>query len=185
MAFQRTDSPVSWRWRMPVIRSGLGDQAELPHQAEFVQASPTFHDAAVANPPDVDPGQADGAARCGHPEDLSLLRAARREALDHQVAFFDEETQVAVPVGERGPEHGPGLPHSVPVGGPAHGWIVVNEVLGEGFVDGAEGTLGEQGVDERGDNVLVLADSVHARSLRRAGARRYPNNLGFSRLTWR
>ena len=46
-------------------------------------------------------------------------------------------------------------------------------------VDGAEVALGEQGIDERSDDVLVLADSVHARSLRRADERRYPNNLGF------
>jgi len=56
---------------------------------------------------------------------------------------------------------------------------VVDEVLGEVFVDGTEVSLGEQGVDERGDGVLVLAHSVHTRSLRRAGERRYPNNLGF------
>src|SRR6201990_1555073 len=110
-----------------VARSGLGDQAELAHEAEIVQASPALHDAAVADPPDVDPGQADGAARRGHSEDLPLLRAARREVLDHQVVFFHEEVQVAVPVGERGPEHGPGLPHSFPVGGPAHGRVMVDE----------------------------------------------------------
>src|SRR6185437_5792174 len=34
------------------IRSGLGGQAELAHQAEFIQASPALHDAAVADPPD-------------------------------------------------------------------------------------------------------------------------------------
>src|SRR5882672_2782441 len=83
--------------RAPVIRSGLGGQAELAHQAEFVQASPALGDAAVADPPDVDPGQADGAARRGHSEDLPLLRAARREVLDHQVALFDVEADVAVP----------------------------------------------------------------------------------------
>jgi hypothetical protein len=56
---------------------------------------------------------------------------------------------------------------------------VIDVVPGEVFVDGAEVALGEQGVDERSDDVLVLADSVHARSLRRADERRYPNNLGF------
>ena len=115
------------------------------------------------------PGRLTVRPDAGTPKISPLLRAARGEALDHQVAFFDEEAQVAVPVGERGPEHGPGLPHSLPVGGPAHGRIVVGEVLGEVFVDGAEVTLGEQGIDERGDDILVLADSVHARSLRRAG----------------
>src|SRR4029453_18982343 len=85
-------------------RSGLRDKAELAHEAEIVQAPPALHDAAVADPPDIDPGQADGAARWGHSEDLSLLRAARREVLDHQVALFDVEADVAVPVGERRPE---------------------------------------------------------------------------------
>src|SRR5258707_4173810 len=36
---------------------------------------------------------------------------------------------------------------------------------------------------ERSDDFLVVADSVHARSLRRAAERRYPNNFGFSHLT--
>src|ERR1700741_2363894 len=163
-----------------VARSGLGDQAELAHEAEIVQASPALHDEAVADPPDVDPGQADGAARWGHSEDLSLLRAARREDLDHQVAFFDVEADVAVPVGERGTECGRSRAHALPAGGEAHGRVVIDVVPGEVFVDGAEVALGEQGVDERSDDVLVLADSVHARSLQRADQRRYPNNLGFA-----
>src|SRR6476660_4495682 len=162
-----------------VARSGLGDQAELAHEAEIVQASPALNDEAVADPPDVDPGQADGAARWGHSEDLSLLRAARREDLDHQVAFFDVEADVAVPVGERGPECGRSRAHALPAGGEAHGQVVIDVVPGEVFVDGAEVALGEQGVDERSDDVLVLAHSVHARSLRRADERKYPNNLGF------
>src|SRR5712671_1322115 len=86
------------------VRSGLGGQAELAHQAEFVQASPALHDVAVANPPDVDPAQAHGLARGGHSENLALLRAARGEVLDYQVALCDAEVQVAAPVGEGGPE---------------------------------------------------------------------------------
>src|SRR6516225_1985877 len=94
---------TAWMWHPRRSKwSGPGNQAELAHQAEFVQAPPALHDAPVPDPPDVDPGQADGAARCGHPEDLPLLRAARRESLDHQVTLFDKEAQVAVPVGERG-----------------------------------------------------------------------------------
>jgi len=57
---------------------------------------------------------------------------------------------------------------------------MVDELLGEVLVDGAEVTLGEQGVDELGNGVLVLLNSVHNRSLRRTESREYPNNLGSS-----
>jgi hypothetical protein len=75
----------------------------------------------------------------GHTEDLSLLRAARREVLDYQVALFDVEADVAVPVGKRGPECGSSRAHALPAGGKAHGRVVIDEVAGEVFVDGAEG----------------------------------------------
>jgi len=41
-----------------------------------------------------------------------------------------------------------------------------------------EVTLGEQGVNELGNGVLVLLNSVHGSSLRRAERGEYPNNLG-------
>src|SRR5260370_672918 len=129
--------------RYPAAWSGELDQPELAQQAEVVEASPALHDAPVMDAPDVDPGQADGTVRGGHPEDLALLRAARGEVLDDQIALADEQAQVAVPVGEGGAEHGPGRSHSLPVGRHAHRRVVVDEVLGEVVVDGAEVTLGE------------------------------------------
>src|SRR6266567_890946 len=166
----------------PVVRSRYRHQAKLAQQAEFVEAPPALYDAAIADAPDVDPGEADGTARSGHAENLALLRTARREVLDDQVALADEDVHVALPVGECGAEHRPGLAHSFPVGRHADRRVMVDEILGEEFVDGTEVTLGEQGVDERGDGVLVLADSVHGRSLPPGDERRYPNNLGFSGL---
>src|SRR5581483_909277 len=106
-------------------RSGLRYQAELAHEAELVQPSPALADAAVADPEDVDPRQGRGPARGGHAEELTLLRAAGGEQLNHQVAFGDEEAEVTVPVRERGPEHGRGLAHAFPAGGAAHRRVVV------------------------------------------------------------
>src|SRR6185437_3128282 len=162
------------------LRSGGRSQAELAHQAEVVEAPPALGDTPVADPEDVDPWQGDGPARSGHAEDLALLRAAGREVLGHQVAFGDEEAEVAVPVGERGPEHGRGLPHAFPVGGAAHGRVVIDEILHEVLVNGTQIALGEQGLDEGGDGVLVLFGDVHDRSLRRRDEHGYPNNLGFA-----
>ena len=56
---------------------------------------------------------------------------------------------------------------------------MVDEVLGEVLVDGADVTLGEHGVDARGYGVLVLLGSVHVCSLRLLASLGYPNNLGF------
>src|SRR6266567_3112436 len=158
--------------------SGLRDKPELAHQPEFVQAAPALHDAAVAQAPDVDPRKAEGAVRRRHAEQLTLVRAAGREVLDDQIALADEDVHVAVPVGARGAEQRPGRPHALPVGRDADRRVMVDEVLGEIRVDRGEVTLGEQGVDEGGDGVLVLADRVHDRSLRRSAAAGYPNYLG-------
>src|SRR6266699_4143502 len=158
--------------------SGLRDKPELAHQPEFVQAAPALDDAAVAQAPDVDPRKAERAVRRRHAEQLTLVRAAGREVLDDQIALAVEDVHVAVPVGARGAEQRPGRPHALPVGRDADRRVMVDEVLGEIRVDRGEVTLGEQGVDEEGDGVLVLADRVHDRSLRRSAAAGYPNYLG-------
>src|SRR6478672_21537 len=73
--------------RRPVARSGQVHQPELAQQAEFVEAPPALHDAAVADAPDIDPGKGDGTARRRHAENFALLRAASSEMLDHQVTL--------------------------------------------------------------------------------------------------
>src|SRR5262249_23585507 len=153
--------------------------AKLVQQRKFVQATPALHDAAVAKAPDVDARHADGAPRWRHAEDLALMSAAGRELLDHQVALGDEDARIAVPVREPGPEHGGSLPHPLPASRRTGRRIMVDEVLGEVLIDGAEITSGEHGVDERGHGLLVLLGSVHARSLRPPAGLGYPNNLGF------
>src|SRR6266704_1175929 len=67
--------------------SGQADQAELAHEAQFVQAAPALRDAPVAEAPDVDPRQGDGTVRSGHAENLALLRTAGRKVLDDQVTL--------------------------------------------------------------------------------------------------
>src|SRR5690242_8250679 len=86
--------------RRPVVRSGQVHQLELAQQAEFVQAAPALHDAAVADAPDIDPGQGDGPAGRWHAEKRALLRAAGGEVLDHQITLADQDVHLAVPVGE-------------------------------------------------------------------------------------
>jgi hypothetical protein len=75
--------------------------------------------------------------------------------LHHQVALADQDVHLAVPVGEGGTEHGPGRPHALPVGRDSVRRIMADEPLGEVLVDGAEVTLGEQGVDELGHDLLA------------------------------
>ena len=133
---------------------------------------------AVAETPDIDPRKRDHAAGSRHAKELTLLGAARGEVLDDQIAFADEDASVAVSVGERGAEHRPRCPHPFPVGRYVERRVMVDEVLAEVFVYGAEVTLGEQGVDERGDGVLVLLNSVHARSLRQAVGLGVPQQPG-------
>src|SRR5712691_3047259 len=55
----------------PVVRSRYRHQAKLAQQAEFVEAPPALYDAAIADAPDVDPGEAHGTARSGHAENLA------------------------------------------------------------------------------------------------------------------
>ena len=105
--------------------------------------TPNLSKAAVRCSWTIDPGQADGTARGGHSENLALMRTAGREMLGDHVTPADEDAHVAVPVEERDAEHSPGRPHSFPVGGHAHRRVVVDEILGEVFADGAEITLGE------------------------------------------
>src|SRR6516164_4299443 len=168
--------------RRPGGRSGQVHQPEPAQEAEFVQAPPALHDAAVTEAPDIDPGKGDGTARRRHAENLALLRAASGEVLDHQVALADQDVHLAVPVGEGGAEHGSGRPHALPVGRDADRRVMVDELLGQVLVDGAEVTPGEQGIDELGNGVLVLLNCVHDHSLRRAEGWEYPSNLGFFTL---
>src|SRR5262249_22189321 len=167
--------PGGWR---PVVRSGKFDQPELAQQAELVEPPPALHDAAVADAPDVDPGKGDGMPGRRHAEQFVLMSAAVCEVLYHKVTLADQDVHLAVPVGEGGAEDGSGRPHALPAGRDADRGIMVDELLGEVVVDGAEVTLGEQGVDELGNGVLVLLDSVHDHSLRRAENGEYPSNLG-------
>src|SRR5215471_721826 len=167
--------PGGWR---PVVRSGKFDQPELAQQAELVEPPPALHDAAVADAPDVDPGKGDGMPERRHAENFALLCAAGGEVLDHQVTLAHQDVHLAVPVGEAGAEDGSGRPHALPVARNADRGIMVDELLGKVVVDGAEFTLGEQGVDELSNGALVLLNSVHDHSLRRAENGEYPSNLG-------
>src|SRR6516162_3706548 len=65
--------------RRPGGRSGQVHQPELAQEAEFVQAPPALHDAAVTEAPDIDPGKRNGTARRRHAENPALLRAASGE----------------------------------------------------------------------------------------------------------
>jgi hypothetical protein len=53
---------------MPSARSGRRDQAELAQQAEFVDAAPALHDPALADSPDIDPGQVRARPDAGAPK---------------------------------------------------------------------------------------------------------------------
>src|SRR5689334_10717801 len=92
--------------RRPAVRSGQVHQPKLAQEAEFVEAPPALHDAAVADTPDIDPGKGDGTAGRWHAENSALLRAAGGEVLDHQITLADQDVHLAVPVGEGGAEHG-------------------------------------------------------------------------------
>src|SRR5262249_57140128 len=140
----------------PFIRSGYVHQPELTQEAEFVEAPPALHDAAVADAPDVDPGKADGTARSRHAEDLTLLRTARCEMLHDQLTLADEDAHVAVPVRECGAEHGSGLSHSFAVGRYSDRWVMVDEFPGEVSGDAPEVTPVDQRVHARGHALLPL-----------------------------
>src|SRR6516162_10341676 len=76
-----TWAPVRAMPRQTAARcaSGLVHQPELAQQAEFVEAPPALHDAAVTDAPDVDPGKGDVMAGRWHAENFALLRAAGGE----------------------------------------------------------------------------------------------------------
>src|SRR6516165_6037671 len=106
-------------------RSRLVHEAKLAEHAEVIEPTPTLDDATVADPEDLDPAECDRAAGGRHAHDLAALRAASGELLDDQVVLADEETDVAVPIGERSTEYGAGPAHTLAARGRPERRVVV------------------------------------------------------------
>ena len=68
--------------------------------------------------------------------ELALMGSRRGEPFDHDVVLSDQHVQVAVPVRKCLPDHLPGGPHSLPIGGHAERRIMHHKVAREIGVDG-------------------------------------------------
>ena len=65
----------------------------------------------------------------------AFVRAAGGEALDDHVTLRDKHVDVAVPIRKPGAHQRTDCPHPFPVAGLAQRRVMVNEGLGEVFVD--------------------------------------------------
>ena len=75
------------------------DDAELPKEAEVVEATPSFDDLSVCDAEDVDPRQGDGVTCSALRPGLRRWVPGSGEQLDDDVSLADQEVQIAVPVG--------------------------------------------------------------------------------------
>ena len=92
------------------------------------------------------------------------MRAAGGEAFDDDVVFGDQLLEVAVPVRQCLPERRRGQTHPLrPVRRAGKRRVVVDEVRIEVAVHGIEVSLGEQLLDERVDELLVVGHAIEHR----------------------
>jgi hypothetical protein len=90
--------------------------------------------------------------------------------LDDDVVFGDEEVQLAAPVGEARPDHGGAVLHCT-----AERGVVVDEVRTDVAVERIDVALGEDRLDELGDDCLVLLLGGHVAIMRTTLRPAYPN----------
>jgi DNA-binding CsgD family transcriptional regulator len=136
-------------------------EAELLENCELVQAAPPLDDAAVLDTEDVDAVQRERLAGAWYSHELAAVCSAGGEHLGNEVVFGDELFDVAVPVGQRLPVHARREPHAFrPVRRVGERGVMVDEVAIEIALDGLEVALGEQVLDERLDELLVLGELV-------------------------